>query len=150
MAKCLSEPDGPDAPQGGLFEDEPKANSPEDLGLVTPPGRKIEKLFGTSTMPEPERPPINLAPGVIQLEHARKFCDWINDQELPVHVDVTPGRILVTLSGMGLDDLRWLCLACKQAKRVPNPITMKNAAIARDVRILRPGGDLETSQRGSY
>ena len=141
--KPHSSDSGPQEPQGGLFDDEPKSNSPEDLGLVTPPGM----VYGTSSMPEPDPPPVNLSSNAIQLADAHKFVDWIWEKEIPTHIDVTPGRILIVLSGMGRPDLRWLCGAILQAGRAPKPETMKKAVIARNVKILRPGGDPEETQK---
>lgn len=143
MSKRPSSPEPSPGASGDLFDDEPKPNSPEDLGQVTPPG---QRLYGMSSMREPDPPPVNLSSHAIQLEDARVFVDWIKKQSIEIHVDVTPGRVLVVLSGLGLPDLKWLCKAILQAGRAPQPETMKKAVVARDVRVLRPGGDPETTQ----
>ena len=136
-----SDPGDSQEPQEALFDDEPKANSPEDLGLVPP-----ASVYGNHTT-EREPLPKNLAPCAIDWKAFRLFVEWIHDQDLPIHADVTVGHCMTTLSGLSLEDLRWLCQAIRQAGRAPCPVTMKKAAIARNVRIMRPGGDLEESQK---
>lgn len=123
-------------------DDEPKANSPEDLGLVTPTPRP----YGVET-PEPEKPSSNASSHAVQVPDLHKFIDWIHDQDFPVHADVKVGHCAIAFSGLCVADLRWLCQACRQAGRAPAPATMAKAVFRRDVSILRPGHDLETSQR---
>ncbi len=134
----------PGSSQGSLLDDdgEPAANSPEDLGLVTPTARP----YGIET-PEPEKPTSNASSHAVQVPELRKFVDWIKKQDLPIHADVKVGHCQVCFSGMCVADLRWLCQAIRQAGRAPAPTTMKKAVIARDVSILRPGHDLETTQK---
>jgi hypothetical protein len=142
MESRLSNPGELQEGQGALFDDEPKPNSPEDLGLVTPP-----HVFGEKT-PEP-RKTTNASSHALKLPEIRKFVEWIHKQGLPTHADVTVGHVFVALSGMSMTDLRWLCKAIRRAGRAPRPSTMLKAAKARDVRILRPGGDPETVGRRS-
>ncbi len=136
-----SDPGDSKEPQEALFDDEPKPNSPEDLGLVP-----SAHVYGK---PTPEREPVQktLSPCAIGWKDFRKFVDFIRKEEIPTHVDVTVGHCMTSLSGLGLEDLRWLCQAIRKIGRAPCPVTMKKAAIARRVRILGPGGDLEESQK---
>jgi hypothetical protein len=129
-----SDPGGSQEPQEALFDDEPKANSPEDLGQAVPAARRYGK-----PRPEPEPLPKNLSPAAIDWKDFRKFVAWVHEEEFPIHADVTVGHCMTTLSGLGLEDLRWLCQAIRQAGRAPCPVTMRKAALARDVRIMRPG-----------
>jgi len=114
------------------FEDEPKPNSPEDLGLAAP----NPNAYGTPR-PEPEPLPENFCRSAIQPDDARTFVDWVNEQELPVHAAVTVGGILVGLSGLGRNDLKWLCRAIRQAGRAPSPERMRRAVMSHDVAVLR-------------
>jgi hypothetical protein len=114
-------------------DDEPRPNSPEDLGFSpTPAG----PLYGQAR-DEPDPLPENFARSAIQHEDAVRFRDWIFDQELPTHAQVTIGWILTDLSGLGQADLRWLCQAIRQAGRAPSPATMKRAVLTHDVSVLR-------------
>ena len=124
-------------------DDEPKPNSPEDLGLVTPtPDPKPPE-------PEPEPTVTNHAPGVAALPDMRIFVDWLVAQGIPIDRRVSAARCMIVFSGFIREDLKWLCQACRKAGRVPRPETMRKAALARDVAVLRPGGDLETTQKDS-
>jgi hypothetical protein len=123
-------------------DDEPAANSPEDLGLVT----SAPRPYGVKT-PEPEKPTSNASSHAVQVPDLRKFVDWVQDQDVPIHADVTVGHCQVSFSGLCVSDLRWLCQAIRQAGRAPAPATMLKAVRARDVAILRPGHDLETTQK---
>ncbi len=123
-------------------DDEPAANSPEDLGLVTPTARP----YGVET-PEPENPISNASTKAVQVPDLRKFVDWVHAQGVPVHADVKVGHCALAFSGLCVADLRWLCQAIRQAGRAPAPATMKKSVFARDVSILRPGHDLETTQK---
>lgn len=132
-----------------LFADdqEPKPNSPEDLGLG-PPRVKPErpdgvddrppssKSFGESS-PGPDPVPRNACSSAIQIDDARKFVKWIHEQDLPIHEDVTVGHVLVAFSGWGTEKLGWVCRAVRQAGVVPKPSKMREAAIANDVGLLR-------------
>lgn len=136
-------PSNPASAQGSLLDDdEPAPNSPEDLGLVTPAARP----YGVET-PEPEKPTSNASSHAVQIPDLRKFVDWVKDQDLPVHADVKVGHCAIAFSGLCVADLRWLCHAIRQAGRAPAPTTMKKAVFARDVSILRPGHDLETTRK---
>jgi hypothetical protein len=115
-------------------DDEPKPNSPEDLGLVTP--IPAGPLYGQAR-DEPDPLPENFARSAIQHEDAVRFRDWIFDQDLPTHAQVTIGWILTDLSGIGQAELRWLCQAIRQAGRAPSPATMKRAVLTHDVSVLR-------------
>lgn len=141
--KRLSSDQGPEDSQSGQFDDEPKPNSPEDLGIVTP-----AHVYGKPA-PEPDPLPTNASSQALQLPEVRKFVDWIHKQGLPTHAEVTVGHVLIALSGMTMTDLRWLCKAIRRAGRAPRPSTMLKAAKARDVRILRPGGDPDVIGRQS-
>lgn len=125
--------------QGSLFDkpkpepepDDPKPNSPEDLGMVPP-----RQGYGEKTA-EPDPIPVNMCSSAIQHTDAKKFVAWILEQDLPTHVDVTFGHIVVSLSGLGKLDLRWLCQAIKQAGRAPSPDLMARAVKTHDVSVLR-------------
>ena len=112
--------------------EEPKSNSPEDLGHAPP----NPNAYGTPR-PEPEPLPENFCRSAIQHSDARTFVDWIGEQELPVHVSVTVGGILTGLSGLGRSDLKWLCQAIRQAGRAPEPEKMRRAVMTHDVSVLR-------------
>jgi hypothetical protein len=116
------------------LDDEPKPNSPEDLGLVTP--KPAGEVYGKPA-PEPDPMPENFARSAIQHDDAIRFRDWIFEQDIPTHAQVTIGGILVGLSGLGPTDLRWLCQAIRQAGRAPSPATMKRAVLTHDVSVLR-------------
>jgi hypothetical protein len=142
MDKKTTSPSSPEGgSQKGLFdpdpparEEEPKPNSPEDLGMVTP--EPTGPLYGKPA-PEPDPLPENFARSAIQHEDAVKFRDWIFAQKLPTHARVTIGGILVGLSGLGTKDLRWLCQAILQAEVAPSPRLMRRAVLTHDVSVLR-------------
>lgn len=133
---------------GDLFEEDPPANSPDDLGFGSwkkdqerpdgvddrPPN---QKAYGKRS-PGPDPVPVNHCSSAIQIEDARKFVTWIHDQELEIHEDVTVGHVVVALSGWGPEALGWLCRACRQAGRAPAPVEMRKAWVAKDVGLLRP------------
>ena len=123
--------DGPDPPQA---DDEPKSNSPEDLGMVTP--TPAGEVYGTPA-PEPDPLPENFCRSAIQHDDAVRLRDWIFAQKIPTHARVTVGGILVGLSGLGRQDLRWLCQAILQAGRAPSPGAMRRAVTTHDVSVLR-------------
>lgn len=108
--------------------DEPKPNSPEDIGLVTPPGM----VFCTSSTVEPAQAPVNNSTNAIQLPDARKFVNWVEKRGFPRHIDITPGRIFVEFSGFSRADIKWLCIAIVKAGRAPEPGIMRRAVISRD------------------
>lgn len=133
--------------QGDLLEDEPKSNSREDIGFSRPGSERpegvddrppAEKSFGQGS-PGPDPVPDNHCRSAIQILDARKFVAWIHDQDLDIHEDVTVGHVLVSMSGLGTDALGWLCRACRQAGRAPEPWRMKEAAMKKDVSLLRLG-----------
>ncbi len=133
-------------PQGRLFDDpEPAENSREDLGYRPPPDSTEalsyrppdEKRVGVGS-PGPDPVPRNVASGTIQIEDARQFVDWIHDQDITIHADVTVGHVLVGLSGFSPENLRWLCQAIRQAGHAPHPGTMRSALLQHDVGLLRP------------
>ena len=135
MTTSPSSPGG--GAQKGLFDagdEEPKPNSPEDLGMVPP--KPAGQVYGKPA-PEPDPLPENFARSAIQHEDAVRFRDWIFAQKIPVHAQVTIGGILVGLSGLGRKDLRWLCQAILQAKRAPSPGYMRRAVLTHDVSVLR-------------
>ncbi len=131
--------------QGDLLEDEPKSNSREDIGFSRPGSERPEgvddrpppaKTFGKRS-PGPDPVPRNSCSSAIQIEDARKFVKWIHDQDIDIHEDVTVGHVLVALSGLGTPALGWLCRACRQAGRAPAPTKMFDAAMKKDVSLLR-------------
>jgi len=117
-------------------DDDPKPNSPEDLGLGPHSRPPESKAYGKRS-PGPDPIPHNVATGTIQFDDAKKFVTWLHDQDLPIHEDVTVGHVLVALSGLGVSELRWLCQGIRQAEKVPQPALMKLAAMKRDVAFLR-------------
>ena len=132
--------------QGALFDPEdPKPNSREDLGFSRPGPERPEgvddrpppaKTYGKRS-PGPDPVPRNSCSSAIQIEDARKFVKWIHDQDIDIHEDVTVGHVLVALSGLGTESLGWLCRACRQAGRAPAPTKMFDAALKKDVSLLR-------------
>lgn len=138
----------PSKQQDDMFE-EPKSNSPEDLGMALDrPIRPAyvdtrapaDKRYGAET-PGPDPVPHNVATGTIQIGDARKFVEWIHGLDIPVHADVTVGHVLVGLSGYQPSHLRWLCQAIRQAERAPHIDQMREALRAKDVGILREPRD---------
>ena len=121
--------DGPDRP---AQDEEPKPNSPEDLGMTKPKG----EVYGTPR-PEPDPMPVNKCSSAIQWGDARKFVDWVHAQDIPTHARITLGGIVVNLSGLGPPDLRWLCGAIRQVGRAPSPELMRRAVMTHDVAVLR-------------
>ena len=133
--------------QGDLLAEDPAPNSREDIGFTRPGGDRppgvddrppAEKSFGQGS-PGPDPVPANQCSSAIQIHDARKFVTWIHDQDLEIHEDVTVGHVLVSMSGLGTDALGWLCRACRQAGRAPEPWRMKEAAMKKDVSLLRLG-----------
>lgn len=123
------------------LDEEPKSNSPEDLGMVTPNAPPASQAYGKPA-PEPERLPKNFARSAMQHADAVKFRDWIYSQEdLPTHARVTLGGIVCGLSGLGHSDLRWLCQAILQAETAPSPDLMRRAVLTHDVSVLREDED---------
>jgi hypothetical protein len=143
--------------QGDLLADpaDPAPNSREDLGFSRPGRRERPpgvddrppeaKAYGKRS-PGPDPVPDNHARSAIQIQDARKFVTWIHDQELEIHEDVTVGHVVVALSGWGPEALGWLCRACRQAGRAPEPVKMRAAWMAKDVGLLRKG---EAEKAGS-
>jgi hypothetical protein len=82
-----------------------------------------------------------MASSAIQIEDARAFIGWLALQDIPVHADCTIGHVLVGLSGLGREDMRWLCGAIRQAARAPAPAAMRQAVLTHDVSRLRPDDD---------
>lgn len=117
------------------LDDEPKPNSPEDLGQVPP-----KKAFG-EPRPEPDPVHVNIARGTMQPEDARTFVAWVHAQDIRIHAQVTFGHVLSDMSGLRPSDLRWLCQAIRQADRAPAPADMFQAALKRDVGLLRDWED---------
>ena len=76
----------------------------------------------------------------LAIADVKVFVIWLEAQEMPVHVDVTVRHVMRELSGLTTDHLRWLCQACRQAGRAPEPFKMKRAVVEQDVGLLRPGG----------
>ena len=136
--------------QGDLLDqDDPKPNSPDDLGFGRPSRPpdvdrrpSSSRSYGSQT-PGPDPVPQNVATGTIQYQDAKKFVDWLHDQDLPTHADVTIGHVLVALSGLTRDHLGWLCRGVRQAERIPAPWIMKLAAMKNDVGLLRPENEPE-------
>lgn len=131
----------------GETDDEPKPNSPEDLGQSSPrlkPERPDgvddrpprAKSFGDPS-PGPDPVPSNQCSSAIQIDDVRKFVAWIHDQDVPIHEDVTVGHVLVAFSGWGTEKLGWVCRAVRQAGRAPAPSVMRKAALENDVALLR-------------
>ena len=118
-----------------LADEEPKPNSPEDLGQVPP-----DKSFGESR-PEPDPIHVNVASGTMQPDDARTFVAWVHAQDIRIHAQVTFGHVLSDMSGLTPENLRWLCQAIRQAKRAPAPADMFQAALKRDVGLLRDWED---------
>ncbi len=102
--------------------------------MVTP--EPAGQVYGKPA-PEPDPLPENFARSAIQHVDAVKFRDWIFAQKIPTHARVTIGGILVGLSGLGKEDLRWLCQAILQAERAPSPGNMRRAVLTHDVSVLR-------------
>ena len=117
------------------LDDEPKPNSPEDLGQVPP-----SKSYG-EPRPEPDPVPVNIARGTMQPDDARTFIAWVHDQDIQIHAQVTFGHVLADMSGLRPSDLRWLCQAIRQAGRAPAPADMFQATLKRDVGLLRAWED---------
>lgn len=135
--------------KGDLFDEDPPANSPDDLGFGKPARDpdvdrrpSSSKTYGERS-PGPDPVPHNVAKGTIQFQDAKKFVTWLHDQDLPIHEDVTVGHVLVALSGLTPKHLGFLCRGCRQAGRIPAPWVMKLAAMKSDVGLLRPENEPE-------
>lgn len=148
-----SRPSDAQGPQSGLFDDEPKPNSPEDLGAapVGPPDPerpRARRPYGRPR-PDPNPIPVNVASGTIQITDARKFVAWLSDQEFPIHRSISVGTVVVNLSGFTPKDLGWLCRACRQAQVAPAPELMRSALLKRDVSLLRgSAGEEDEEEEG--
>lgn len=112
-------------------DDEPKPNSPEDLGQVPP-----SKSFGTPR-PEPDPIPENFARSAIQHDDAKKFVAWVYQQDIEIHAEVTFGHVVVAFSGFSPKGLGWLCQAIREVGKAPAPSIMRQALLKKDVSILR-------------
>jgi len=138
-------------PQGGLFDEPGKqAETADSSRQQAPPGNcpdsqvsrrpPAEKQVGQAS-PGPDPVPRNACSSAIQIEDARRFVDWVHDQDISIHADVTVGHVLVGMSGFSPADLGWLCRAIRQAGHAPHPDTMRAALLKRDVGLLRPDPD---------
>lgn len=123
-------PSDDDAPQDALFGPVEPVSPREDIGYTKP----AEDTGG----PPAERRPVNHAPGTIQLADAEKFVNWICSLKgITKSGEITIDNILWQLSGFQPSDLRWLCIAIKQAGHAPAPGAMRESLLSRDVAKLR-------------
>jgi len=129
---------------GDLFDEEPPNNSPEDLGFGKPPPLE-------TSPPEVRKPapPADDLPRGLGHDSAKRFIDWVKAQDgVQVSRKVTFGHVVCNMGGFTDADLRWLCLAIKQAKKAPKPSIMAAAVKARDVSILRGDPADDDAERG--
>lgn len=137
-----------------LFEDEPKPNSPEDLGgTFTPrsqrPARRpkpwdTEHPDHPSNRPENriltgEDPPEswNVSKGSLGIQHMRTFLEWCEGKDMDT-TGHSVGTLYCALNAHGLGSFRWLCTALGRGKftKLP-PVAMLDKAIKkRDVSLL--------------
>lgn len=102
-----------------LDDDEPKSNSPEDLGYSSQLEEGEEIL---STFP---------------IAQANDFLDWLELKDYPRSEEVRLIGILEAFSGFTVEDMRWLCRAINHVNYAPEPAAMAAAVKARDAGLLR-------------
>ncbi len=118
------------APQTALFDDVEPLSPREDIGYSKPAAAAVG--------PPAQRRPVNHAPGTIGPADVEKFVNWICSLEgITKSGEITIDNILWQLSGFQPSDLRWLCIAIKQAGHAPAPSAMRQALLSRDVAKLR-------------
>lgn len=138
-----------------LFDDqEPKPNSPEDLGGTFVPRserpNRQPKSWDTAHPDHPsnrpeneiltgEKPPEswNVAKGALGIQHMRTFLEWCAVKEIDAG-DHTVGSLYVGLNAHGLDSFRWLCTQLGRLgfKKLPSIAAMSKAIKQRDAAAL--------------
>ena len=137
-----------------LFDEEPKANSPEDLGLAAgatfTPRNEIPKPWHKDHPKHPSNRPHNkLEPGeepptswnVANVEmgiaEMRTFLGWCTDKEIDI-TGHSVGTLYVTLNGHSKQGFKWLCtqLARTGMKKLPPVAALDKAIKARDETLL--------------
>ncbi len=140
-----------------LFDDEPRPNSPEDLGGLSFVPRaerrakkKEPKPWHTEHKDHPsQRPENQLQPGetaptswnVAKVEigilHMRKFLAWCESAGIE-DSGHTVGTLYVALNAHSLEGLRWLCQNLKRTglAELPTIDAMNRAILARDAALL--------------
>jgi hypothetical protein len=135
-----------------LFDDEPKPNSPEDLGAgaFVPRAERRPKPWETSHKDHPAQREVNqLEPGEqapdswnvattdLGILHMRKFLAWCEEKEIDT-AGHTVGALYVGLNAHSLDSFRWLCSTISRQKlvKLPRIVSMSKAILARDPGLL--------------
>lgn len=135
-----------------LFDDqEPKPNSPEDLGGYTfePRNRKPKRWEKDHPEHPSQRPENQLEDGETEptswnvattdlgIVHMRKFLAWCEEKEID-QAGHTVGTLYVGLNAHSLDGFRWLCgqLARQGFERLPSIVSMSKAILKRDPALL--------------
>lgn len=139
-----------------LFDD-PKPNSPEDLGGFFEP-RSARRAREKKREPKPwhtehkdhpaQRPENQLQPGEtppsswnvatsLGIQHMRTFLEWCDEQSIDRNGH-TVGTLYVALNAHSIDALRWLCQSLKRSRleKLPTLDAMNKAILARDVALL--------------
>lgn len=127
--------------------DEPSSNSPEDLGMVTPPAPPREpQAWDPAHKDHPARREVNrLEPGEkpperwnvattdLGILHMRKFLAWCAEKSIDPN-GATVGSLYVGLNAHSLDGFRWLCsqLTRQGFTKLPPIVSMSKAILARD------------------
>lgn len=136
-----------------LFDDEPKPNSPEDLGGFTPRREQRAKQPKPHDPKHPDHPAQrpenqlepgesapeswNVSKGALGILHMRKFLDWCDEKNIDPNGQ-TVGSLYVGLNAHSLDSFRWLCtqLGRCQFDRLPPVVAMSKAILKRDAALL--------------
>lgn len=134
-----------------LFDDEPKPNSPEDLGTFTP--RRERRKPPPHDVAHPEHPSQrfenqledgeeaptswNTATTDLGIQHMRTFLEWCDGKGID-RAGQTVGTLYMGLNAHSLDNFRWLCtqLGRVGVDRLPPAAAMSKAILARDVSLL--------------
>lgn len=143
-----------------LFDDDPPANSPEDLGMGAPfePRQQSRKRppnpWDTAHPDHPsnrpenkiltgEKPPEswNVAKGALGIQHMRTFLEWCESKGID-NAGHTVGTLYVGLNAHSVDSFRWLCtvLGRQGFTKLPPIVSMSKAILARDIALLYSDG----------
>ncbi len=68
-----------------------------------------------------------------------KFLIWCNGTDYEIDPQIENKGVLEAFDGFSVGDLKWLCQAINQARRIPDLAIMAKAIKSRDVTDLRLG-----------
>jgi len=131
-----------------LFDDEPKPNSPEDIGGFVPRAERGPKPWETSHPDHPaQRSHNKLQPGedapaswnVANIEmgiaEMRTFLGWCDDHKIDT-TGHTVGSLYVALNAHGKQSFRWLCQQLVNSKATSLPAV---GNISKAIKARQPG-----------